>query len=72
MCFLQGVKCVIIPNKVTQNVEVFVEALENCGVTRLFAVTSLVKNILAFLEMEKKRTQLTKLQKVNHTFKTIL
>ena len=47
---------VIIPNKVTQNLQVFVDSLEACQVTRLFAVTSLVKNILSFVEMEAKRT----------------
>ena len=30
-------------------------ALENCGVTRLFAVTSLVRNILSFVAMEAKK-----------------
>ena len=51
----QGVKTVIIPNKVTQNVELFVDALETCQVTRLFAVTSLIKNLLTFVEMEAKQ-----------------
>ena len=52
---LQGVKNVIIPNKVTQNVELFVDALETCQITRLFAVTSLVKNLLTFVQMEAKQ-----------------
>ena len=51
----QGVKNVIIPNKVTQNVELFVDALETCQITRLFAVTSLVKNLLTFVQMEAKQ-----------------
>ena len=51
----QGVKNVIIPNKVTQNVELFVDALETCQVTRLFAVTSLIKNLLTFVQMEAKQ-----------------
>ena len=45
----------IIPNKVTQNVELFVEALENSQVTRLFAVTSLIRNMLALLDMESRK-----------------
>jgi len=52
---LKGVKNVIIPNKVTQNVELFVDALETCQVTRLFAVTSLIKNLLTFVQMEAKQ-----------------
>ena len=52
---LQAVPFFILPNKVTQNVELFVEALEDCRVTRLFAVTSLVRNILSFVSMESKR-----------------
>ena len=56
----------IIPNKVTQNVELFVDALESCNVTRLFAVTSLVKNLLTFVDMEAKQTKLKpRLNKVN-------
>ena len=45
----------IIPNKVTQNVESFVDALEANNISRLFAVTSLIKNILAFIDMEIKQ-----------------
>ena len=45
----------IIPNKVTQNVELFVEALENSRVTRLFAVTSLIRNMLALIDMESRK-----------------
>ena len=52
----QGVKNVIIPNKVTQNVELFVDALETCQVTRLFAVTSLIKNLLTFVTIYEKKT----------------
>jgi hypothetical protein len=39
---------------VTQNVEMFVQALESSNVTRLFAVTSLVRSILSYLEMDAK------------------
>ena len=39
----------------TQNVQVFVDSLEAFQVTRIFAVTSLVKNILSLVEMETKR-----------------
>lgn len=46
-----GLKVVIFPKKVTQNVEVFVEKLEEFGVTRLFAVTSLIRSILCYLQM---------------------
>ena len=60
----------IVPNKVTQNVELFVQALENSGVTRLFAVTSLVRNILAFLEMQQKKelNKYKKLSKVSNVY----
>ena len=51
-------KTVIIPNKIIQNVELFVDALESCKVTRLFAVTSLIKNLLTFVEMEVKQSKL--------------
>ena len=56
--FSKGVKTVIIPNKIIQNVELFVDALESCKVTRLFAVTSLIKNLLTFVEMEVKQSKL--------------
>ena len=55
----------VLPNKVTQNVELFVEALEKCRVTRLFAVTSLIRNILALLEMEKKKDKKSRLSNVS-------
>ena len=45
---------VIFPKAVTQNVESFVEGLSLMKVTRLFAVTSLIRNILTFLEMKLK------------------
>ena len=58
----------IIPNKVTQNVELFVEALENSQVTRLFAVTSLIRNMLALLDMESRKDYKTnRLSKVSKT-----
>ena len=65
MIQLQGIKLMVLPNKVTQNVELFVEALENCRVTRLFAVTSLIRNILALLEMEKKKDKKSRLSNVS-------
>ena len=46
---------VIFPKKVIQNVESFVEGLESTGVTRLFAVTSLIRGILSVLRIERKR-----------------
>jgi len=46
---------VIIPKAVTQNVEMFVAALETMKITRLFAVTSLIRNLLTFLEMQRKK-----------------
>ena len=61
----------VLPNKVTQNVELFVEALEKCRVTRLFAVTSLIRNILALLEMEKKKEKKSRLSNVS-TYKLML
>ena len=52
---LKGLPVVILPKKVTQNVESFVEALHSMKITRLFCVTSLIRNILTFLEMERKK-----------------
>ena len=45
----------IIPKAVTQNVEMFVTALETMKITRLFAVTSLIRNLLTFLEMQRNK-----------------
>ena len=45
----------IIPKAVTQNVEMFVMALGSMKITRLFAVTSLIRNLLIFLEMQRKK-----------------
>ena len=45
----------IIPKAVTQNVEMFVTALETMKITRLFAVTSLIRNLLTFLEIQRKK-----------------
>ena len=70
--FFKGVKVVIMPNKVTQNLEDFVDALEACQVTRLFAVTSLVKNILSFVEMEAKRHGDKKLLRLSQVKKSQL
>ena len=45
----------IIPKPVTQNVESFVHALQLMKITRLFAVTSLLRNVLTFLEMQQRQ-----------------
>ena len=50
---LCGKKLVIFPTKVTQNVEKFVEYLDKYQIGRIFVVTSLVKNILAYLNLSK-------------------
>ena len=52
---LAAVPLVVFPKRVTRNVEAFVDGLEAAGVTRLFAVTSLIRGILSVLRMEKKR-----------------
>ena len=52
---MKGLPLVIIPKAVTQNVEMFVAALETMKITRLFAVTSLIRNLLTFLEMQRKK-----------------
>ena len=60
---LSGKKVVIFPTKVTQNVEDFVNKLEEFKIGRVFVVTSLVRNILAFcrLNKQKKRLQFVKI-----------
>jgi len=50
---LCGKKLVIFPTKVTQNVEKFVEELEKYQIGRIFVVTSLVRSILAYLNLSK-------------------
>lgn len=50
---LCGKRLVIFPTKVTQNVERFIENLEKFSIGRIFVVTSLVRNILAFLNLRK-------------------
>ena len=55
---LKGLPLVIIPKPVTQNVESFVDALQLMKITRLFAVTSLLRNILTFLEMQQRQNAL--------------
>ena len=50
----------IIPKAVTQNVEMFVMALESMKITRLFAVTSLIRNLLIFLEIQRNKNQCLK------------
>ena len=52
---LKGLPVVIIPKKVTQNVESFVNALHSMQITRLFGVTSLIRNVLTYLEMQQKK-----------------
>ena len=47
--------------------ELFVEALEDCRVTRLFAVTSLVRNILSFVSMESKK-KLSKVPRLSEVY----
>ena len=58
---------VIFPRKVVQNVESFVEGLESTGVTRLFAVTSLIRGILSVLRIERKRAGTVRLNKVGRS-----
>ena len=55
---LKGLPLVIIPKPITQNVESFVHALQLMKITRLFAVTSLLRNVLTFLELQQKQTAL--------------
>ena len=55
---LCGKQLVIFPCKVTQNVERFIERLEEFKIQRIFVVTSLVRNILAFVSMDKKNKHL--------------
>ena len=57
---LAAVPLVVFPRRVTRNVEAFVDGLEAAGVTRLFAVTSLIRGILSVLRMEKKRAKAEK------------
>ena len=53
---LSGKKLIIFPTKVTQNVEKFVEVLEQYRIGRIFVVTSLVKSVLAYLSLDKRNT----------------
>ena len=55
---LKGFPLEIIPKPITQNVESFVHALSLMKITRLFAVTSLLRNVLTFLEMQQKQNAL--------------
>ena len=55
---LCGKKLVIFPTKYTQNVERFVELLEEHRIGRVFVVTSLVRNILAFANLDKTKPRL--------------
>ena len=48
---LRGVPCVILPRRVTRNAESLADALDAQGVTRLFGVTSLVRGLLAVLDI---------------------
>ena len=57
---LCGKQLVIFPTKVTQNVEKFIANLEKYRIGRIFVVTSLVRNILAYLNLkggDKKQLQ---------------
>ena len=54
---LSGLRLVILPTKVTDNVERFVEALELYRIRRIFVVTSLVRSILAYLNLDKERAR---------------
>lgn len=56
---LCGKKVVIFPTCFTQNVEKFVEKLEEYEIGRVFVVTSLVRNILAFSKLNKSRKRLS-------------
>ena len=55
---------VIVPTKVTQNVEKFVAVLEEYKIYRVFAVTSLVRSILAFLKLSSYNTSLLSCVKI--------
>ena len=55
---LSGKRLVIIPTKITENVERFVETLEAYNIGRIFVVTSLVKSILAYLNLSNGRKRL--------------
>ena len=55
---LCGKKLVIFPTKYTQNVEKFVESLEEYRIGRVFVVTSLVRNILAYADLDRTKERL--------------
>ena len=55
---LSGKRLVIMPTKFTENVERFVDTLETFNIGRIFVVTSLVKSILAYLNLKKGRKRL--------------
>ena len=61
---LSGKRLVIVPTKVTQNVEKFVAVLEEYKIYRVFAVTSLVRSILAFLKVSSYNTSLLSCVKI--------
>lgn len=70
---LRGKRFLIFPKKLTQNVEQFVTALDRTGVTRLFAVTSLVKAILAYVKMRRRqRQQQRNIEGTNDRHQTLL
>ena len=54
---LHGKPFVIFSKKLTRNVEHFVTALQHTQVTRLFAVTSLVRAILAVVKITQKKNR---------------
>ena len=49
-CLLKGVPFVIVPKSVTQNLELFIQELEDNKVTRLVLVPTLLRNMLLYLE----------------------
>jgi non-ribosomal peptide synthetase component F len=55
---LCGKRVIIFPTKVTQNVEAFVDHIDKYKIGRVFVVTSLVRNILSFVNLKKKSGKL--------------
>ena len=55
---LCGKKLVIFPTKITQNVEQFVQSLEDHKIGRVFVVTSLIRSILAYASLDKSKKRL--------------
>ena len=60
---LQGRTVVVVPTRSTQNVEQFIDILEEFGIQRLYLVTTLLRNILSVLSLhEKAERRLTQLK----------